>query len=92
MDILEFVRVLSPYLVHMHIHDNLGIPEVVDPKFGDQHLPLGQGNVENPKNLPSHSQIRCSEHGVGAAAASWKGSGTKKHHTTKGTTKEKAAF
>jgi Sugar phosphate isomerases/epimerases len=45
-DILEFVRVLSPYLYHMHVHDNMGIPEVVDERFGDQHMPLGFGKVE----------------------------------------------
>jgi len=45
-DILEYLNILSPYLYHMHIHDNQGIPEVVDPAFGDQHLPLGQGIVE----------------------------------------------
>ena len=45
-DILEFVRVLSPYLYHMHIHDNMGIPETDDGQFGDQHMPLGFGKVE----------------------------------------------
>jgi len=45
-DIVEFVNTLSPYLYHMHIHDNQGISEVVDERFGDQHLPLGQGKVE----------------------------------------------
>ncbi len=45
-DIIEFVKTLSPYLYHMHIHDNQGIPEVVDERFGDQHMPLGQGKVE----------------------------------------------
>jgi sugar phosphate isomerase/epimerase len=45
-DILEFVKVLSPYLYHMHIHDNMGIPEAVDERFGDQHMPLGFGKVE----------------------------------------------
>lgn len=48
-DVLDFVRVLSPYLVHMHIHDNIGIPETVDPNCGDQHLPLGQGKVDYPR-------------------------------------------
>jgi sugar phosphate isomerase/epimerase len=50
-DILDFVTVLSPYLYHMHIHDNMGIPEVVDERFGDQHLPLGQGRVEYARIL-----------------------------------------
>jgi sugar phosphate isomerase/epimerase len=45
-DILEFVRVLAPYLYHMHIHDNIGIPEAVDERFGDQHMPLGFGKIE----------------------------------------------
>ncbi len=45
-DIVDFVTMLSPHLFHMHIHDNQAIPEVVDPAFGDQHLPLGQGKVE----------------------------------------------
>lgn len=45
-DILEFVRVLAPYLYHMHIHDNMGIPESVDERFGDQHMPLGFGKIE----------------------------------------------
>lgn len=45
-DILDFVRRLSPYLYHMHIHDNMGIPETVDERFGDQHMPLGFGKIE----------------------------------------------
>ena len=45
-DVLEFVTKLLPYLHHMHIHDNQGISEVVDKKFGDQHLPLGKGKVQ----------------------------------------------
>ena len=45
-DVLEFVTKLSHYLHHMHIHDNQGISEVVDKKFGDQHLPLGKGKVQ----------------------------------------------
>jgi sugar phosphate isomerase/epimerase len=48
-NILDFVTMLSPYLHHMHIHDNQGIPEDVDSTFGDQHLPLGQGKVEYQK-------------------------------------------
>jgi sugar phosphate isomerase/epimerase len=45
-DILEFITNLYPYLYHMHVHDNVGIPEVVDEKFGDQHLPLGKGKID----------------------------------------------
>jgi len=45
-DVLDYVNKLSPYLYHMHIHDNQGIPEVIDEKFGDQHLPLGKGKVQ----------------------------------------------
>ncbi len=48
-DILEFVTKLEPYLYHMHIHDNMGIPEVVDTKYGDQHLPLGKGKIDFAK-------------------------------------------
>ena len=44
-DILEFFDYLSPYIHHMHIHDNLGIPATVDDRYGDQHLPLGQGVI-----------------------------------------------
>ncbi|MEA3255302.1 MAG: sugar phosphate isomerase/epimerase family protein [Candidatus Altiarchaeota archaeon] len=44
-DILEFLDYLSPYIHHMHIHDNLGIPATVDERYGDQHLPLGQGVI-----------------------------------------------
>lgn len=45
-DVLEYIAKLSPYLHHMHIHDNQGISEVIDKEFGDQHLPLGQGKVQ----------------------------------------------
>lgn len=45
-DILEFVRVLSPYIVHMHIHDNIGVPPVIDDTLGDQHLPIGKGSID----------------------------------------------
>ncbi len=45
-DIIDFVRVLSPYLVHMHIHDNIGVPPVVDDTLGDQHLPIGKGTID----------------------------------------------
>jgi sugar phosphate isomerase/epimerase len=45
-DVLEYVNKLSPYLYQMHIHDNQGISEVIDEKFGDQHLPLGKGKVQ----------------------------------------------
>lgn len=45
-DILDFVTALSPYLYQVHVHDNLGIPAVVDEKFGDQHLALGKGKID----------------------------------------------
>jgi sugar phosphate isomerase/epimerase len=56
-DILDFVSMLSPYLAHMHIHDNMGIPEVVDEKLGDQHLPLGQGKVEVTRIFDAVSRL-----------------------------------
>lgn len=45
-DILEFFDYLSPYIYHLHIHDNLGIPAVINAKYGDQHLPLGHGKMD----------------------------------------------
>jgi len=45
-DILEFFDYLSPYIYHMHIHDNLGVPASMGPNYGDTHLPLGQGNID----------------------------------------------
>ncbi len=57
-DILDFISMLSHYLVHMHIHDNMGIPEVVDEKFGDQHLPLGQGKVEAARIFDAISKLK----------------------------------
>jgi sugar phosphate isomerase/epimerase len=50
-DILEFVKTLAPYLYHMHLHDNMGIPEVVDERFGDQHMPLGMGKIDYQRIL-----------------------------------------
>ena len=44
-DIMEFFDWLAPYIHHIHIHDNMGIPAVIDPDFGDQHLPLGAGSI-----------------------------------------------
>jgi sugar phosphate isomerase/epimerase len=48
-ELTDFVVKLTPYLTHMHIHDNMGIPEVVDERFGDQHLPLGMGKIDYAK-------------------------------------------
>ena len=48
-ELADYVKMLSPYLVHMHVHDNMGIPEVVDERFGDQHLALGKGQVNYPR-------------------------------------------
>ncbi len=45
-DILEFFDYLSPYICYLHIHDNMGIPAVVNAKYGDQHLPLGHGKID----------------------------------------------
>lgn len=45
-DILKFFDYLSPYIHHIHIHDNMGIPAVVNTQYGDQHLPLSQGNID----------------------------------------------
>ncbi|HDH41802.1 MAG TPA: sugar phosphate isomerase/epimerase [Candidatus Altiarchaeales archaeon] len=45
-DILEFFDYLSPYIYHMHIHDNIGIPAFMGPGYGDQHLPIGHGNID----------------------------------------------
>ena len=44
-DIMVFFDWLAPYIHHIHIHDNMGIPAVIDPDFGDQHLPLGAGSI-----------------------------------------------
>ncbi|MHC1569889.1 MAG: sugar phosphate isomerase/epimerase family protein [Candidatus Syntropharchaeales archaeon] len=44
-DIMVFFDYLAPYIHHIHIHDNMGIPAVIDPDFGDQHLPLGAGSI-----------------------------------------------
>jgi sugar phosphate isomerase/epimerase len=57
-DILDFITLLSPYLVHMHFHDNMGIPEVVDQNFGDQHLALGQGKVEVSRILEAVGKLK----------------------------------
>ncbi|MCW4029999.1 MAG: sugar phosphate isomerase/epimerase [Candidatus Bathyarchaeota archaeon] len=48
-ELTDFVVKLAPYLSHMHIHDNMGIPEVVDERFGDQHLPVGMGKIDYNK-------------------------------------------
>jgi len=42
----------------MHIHDNQAIPEVVDERFGDQHLPLGQGKVEYPRIFQAIANLK----------------------------------
>jgi sugar phosphate isomerase/epimerase len=39
--ILKMIGELSPYLLHVHLHDNHG--------FRDEHLPLGVGTIEVPK-------------------------------------------
>jgi sugar phosphate isomerase/epimerase len=43
-DILDYINLLSPYLYHMHIHDNFGISAVINEKYGDQHLTIGKAN------------------------------------------------
>lgn len=48
-DLSLYLDMLSPYIYHLHIHDNLGIPEIVDPKYGDQHRPLGHGIIDFAK-------------------------------------------
>ena len=45
-DIVDFVTVLRPYLCHMHIHDNTGVPPTVNDSLGDQHLSLGRGKID----------------------------------------------
>ncbi len=44
-----YLDMLSPYIYHLHVHDNLGVPEIVDPRYGDQHLPLGHGIIDFAK-------------------------------------------
>jgi len=50
-DLLDFVKILRPYICHLHIHDNKGVPPVVDEALGDQHLPVGKGTIDYPKVL-----------------------------------------
>jgi sugar phosphate isomerase/epimerase len=45
-DILDFIELLKPYLCHVHAHDNMGVPSVVNENLGDQHLPLGKGKID----------------------------------------------
>ena len=45
-EITEFFDCLSPYVYHMHLHDNMGIPAEVNEKYGDQHLPMGKGKID----------------------------------------------
>lgn len=45
-DFFCYFNMLSEYIYHIHIHDNLGIPATIDPQYGDQHLPLGHGRID----------------------------------------------
>ena len=38
VDMREFIRQLSPYIEHLHIHDNLGV--------SDEHLAIGEGSID----------------------------------------------
>jgi len=61
-DLMSFFDCLSPYIYHMHLHDNLGVPAEINENYGDQHLPVGKGKIDfgqvfdrieeiQPKNL-----------------------------------------
>lgn len=64
-DFLESVRSVLPRLVHVHIHDNCGIPEtaeaaVIDSMFlgaGDLHLPPGWGEIPYGEIFPLLSPV-----------------------------------
>lgn len=45
-ELTDFFGYLSPYIYHVHLHDNLGIPAEIDERFGDQHLPIGKGKID----------------------------------------------
>ncbi|XHH09050.1 MAG: sugar phosphate isomerase/epimerase family protein [Candidatus Bathyarchaeia archaeon] len=49
--ILDFIDYLAPYLYEVHIHDNAGIPAIVNSQHGDEHLPLGEGKINYAKIL-----------------------------------------
>ncbi len=36
----QWVRIMAPYLVEVHLHDNAG--------SRDDHLPMGEGNIDFP--------------------------------------------
>ncbi|TBL70529.1 sugar phosphate isomerase/epimerase family protein [Paenibacillus thalictri] len=54
LDLLQELRRLAPYVIHMHLHDNYGRPcysteksqyELAPLGRGDMHAPLGEGNL-----------------------------------------------
>ena len=49
VDIGEYIHDLRKYLIHMHLHDNFG-------EF-DNHLPLGEGNINFPKIFRALKEI-----------------------------------
>jgi len=46
---LKFIQTLRKYIVHVHLHDNDGSE--------DQHLPMGQGNVDFERIMPTLAEI-----------------------------------
>lgn len=40
----QFIHTLSPYIIHMHLHDNAG--KWTDNYYGDQHLAPGKGIID----------------------------------------------
>jgi sugar phosphate isomerase/epimerase len=49
VDIGDYIYDLKKYLIHMHLHDNFG-------EF-DNHLPLGEGNINFPKIFRALKEI-----------------------------------
>lgn len=55
-DILDYIRLLRPYLYHFHIHDNDG--------SGDQHARFGKGTIDFPRflrELKDYQEYYCLE-------------------------------
>lgn len=50
VDIGEYIHDLKDYLVHIHLHDNFG-------EF-DNHLPIGEGNINFPKIFRALEDIK----------------------------------
>jgi sugar phosphate isomerase/epimerase len=58
IDLMSFFDYLSPYIYHMHLHDNLGIPAEINEEYGDQHLPLGKGKIDFNQIFDKIEQIQ----------------------------------